>query len=76
MPKRRRVSEGAIALRGWLATERRSQAWLAAECGVVQAAVSAWLLGSSPRIEHAVTIEALTAIPVTAWARRARPVAS
>ena len=57
-------------LRQWIADSGTTQMKLAAELGVSQTAVSAWLSGSEPRATIAGRLQELAGIPLSAWGEK------
>jgi len=64
MPK---TTRAGVLLRKWIEANDTTQMKLAAELGVSQTAVSAWLGGSEPRATIAGKLHVLAGIPIAAW---------
>lgn len=62
-----KTSRAGVLLRKWIAETETTQMKLAAELGVSQTAVSAWLSGSEPRATIAGKLQELAGIPIAAW---------
>jgi len=59
---------GSEQLKAWLTREGRKAKWLAARIGVPEARMSKWVNGHArPMLEHRLSIEAETGVPVDSW---------
>ena len=65
-----KTTRAGILLRQWIETNGTTQMKLAADLGVSQTAVSAWLCGSEPRATIAGRLQELAGIPLSAWGER------
>ncbi|WP_437279316.1 helix-turn-helix transcriptional regulator [Sorangium sp. So ce375] len=53
----------------WLAKKGKRRTWLAKELGVDRVVLWRWLVGeTTPHIDHAAALEALTGLPARSWA--------
>ncbi len=60
-------SRAGVLLRKWIAESGTTQMRLAAELGVSQTTVSAWLAGSEPLATSAGRLQEMAGIPLSAW---------
>lgn len=61
------TTRAGMLLRKWIEKNATTQMKLAADMGVSQTAVSAWLGGSEPRATVAGKLQELAGIPIAAW---------
>lgn len=67
-------NKGAAMLKAWRKTDLDiTQAAAAALVGVHQTTFSEWEAGKEPQLRHALRLQKVANIPVTAWAEPAEP---
>ena len=62
-----KTTRAGMLLRKWIEVNDTTQMKLAADLGVSQTAVSAWLGGSEPRATIAGKLQEIAGIPIAAW---------